>query len=126
MERRLAAILAADVVGYSRLMGQDEEGTLARLEGLKAEILDPLIAQHRGRVGFLVEFASVVDALICALDWQDAVEVRASQVPEDRALRFRIGVNLGDVMAASPYRPFGRMKISKTTGRRSLWKTRKV
>jgi TolB-like protein/Flp pilus assembly protein TadD len=85
-------------------MGQDEEGTLARLEGLKAEILDPLIAQHRGRVvklmgdGFLVEFASVVDALICALDWQDAVEVRASQVPEDRALRFRIGVNLGDVM----------------------------
>ncbi len=104
MERRLAAILAADVVGYSRLMGQDEEGTLARLEGLKAEILDPLIAQHRGRVvklmgdGFLVEFASVVDALICALDWQDAVEVRASQVPEDRALRFRIGVNLGDVM----------------------------
>jgi TolB-like protein/Flp pilus assembly protein TadD len=85
-------------------MGQDEEGTLARLEGLKAEILDPLIAQHRGRVvklmgdGFLVEFASVVDALICALAWQDVVEVRASQVPEDRALRFRIGVNLGDVM----------------------------
>ena len=104
MERRLAAILAADVVGYSRLMGQDEAGTLARLEGLKAEILDPLIAQHHGRVvklmgdGFLVEFASVVDALACALAWQDAVEVRASQVPEDRALRFRIGVNLGDVM----------------------------
>ena len=104
MERRLAAILAADVVGYSRLMGRDEAGTLARLEGLKAEILDPLIAQHRGRVvklmgdGFLVEFASVVDALACALAWQDAVEVRASQVSEDRALRFRIGVNLGDVM----------------------------
>ncbi len=104
MERRLAAILAADVVSYSRLMGADEVGTLARLEGLKAEILDPLIAQHRGRVvklmgdGFLVEFASVVDALACALAWQDAVEVRASQVPEDRALRFRIGINLGDVM----------------------------
>ena len=69
MERRLAAILAADVVGYSRLMGEDEAGTLARFDGLKAEILDPLIVQHRGRVvklmgdGFLVEFASVVDAL---------------------------------------------------------------
>ena len=104
MERRLAAILAADVVGYSRLMGRDEAATLARLEGLKAEILDPLIAQYHGRVvkltgdGFLVEFASVVDALACALAWQDAVEARASQVSEDRALRFRIGVNLGDVM----------------------------
>ena len=96
MERRLAAILAADVVGYSRLMGEDEAGTLARLEGLKAEILDPLIAQHRGRVvklmgdGFLVEFASVVDALACALAWQDTVEARANQVSEERALRFRI------------------------------------
>ena len=104
MERRLAAILAADVVGYSRLMSEDEAGTLARLEGLKAEILVPLIAQHHGRVvklmgdGFLVEFASVVDALTCALAWQEAVEVRADQVPENRALRFRIGVNLGDVM----------------------------
>ena len=104
MERKLVAILAADVVGYTRLMGEDEAGTLARLEGLKAEILDPLIDQHRGRVvklmgdGFLVEFASVVDALACALAWQDAVEARANQVPEDRALRFRIGVNLGDVM----------------------------
>jgi len=113
MERRLAAILAADVVGYSRLMGQDEAGTLARLEGLKAEVLDPLIAQYRGRVvklmgdGFLVEFASVVDALICALDWQDAVEVRASQVPEDRALRFRIGVNLGDIEEADDGTVYG-------------------
>jgi TolB-like protein/class 3 adenylate cyclase/cytochrome c-type biogenesis protein CcmH/NrfG len=104
MERRLAAILAADVVGYTRLMGEDEAGTLARLEGLRAEILDPLIARHRGRVvklmgdGFLVEFASVVDALNCALAWQGAVEARADQVPEDRAFRFRIGVNLGDVM----------------------------
>ena len=104
MERRLAAILAADVVGYSRLMGADEAGTMARLEGLKAEILDPLIAQHHGRVvklmgdGFLVEFASVVDALTCALAWQEAVEARADQVSEDRALRFRVGVNLGDVM----------------------------
>ena len=104
MERRLAAILAADVVGYTRLMGQDEAGTLERLEGLKAEILDPLIARHSGRIvklmgdGFLVEFASIVDALGCALAWQEAVEARASQVSEDRALRFRIGVNLGDVI----------------------------
>ena len=104
MERRLAAILAADVVGYSRLMGEDEAGTMTRLEGLKAEILAPLIANHHGRVvklmgdGFLVEFASVVDALTCALAWQEAVEARAGQVSEDQALRFRIGVNLGDVM----------------------------
>ena len=95
MERRLAAILAAVVVGYSRLMGEDEEGTLARLEGLRAEILDPLIARHRGRVvklmgdGFLVEFASVVDALNCALAWQGAVEARADQVPETRRRIFR-------------------------------------
>ncbi len=104
MERRLAAILAADVVGYSRLMGEDEVNTLARLEGLRAELLDPLILQHRGRVvrvmgdGFLVEFASVVDALACALSWQDAVEARASQGPANRALRFRIGINLGDII----------------------------
>jgi adenylate cyclase len=80
VERRLAAILAADVVGYSRLMGDDEAGTMARLEGLKAEILEPLITQHHGRVvklmgdGFLVEFASVVNALTCALAWQEAAE----------------------------------------------------
>ncbi len=104
MERRFAAILAADVVGYFRLMGEEEAGTLARLEGLKAGILDPLIAQHHGRVvklmgdGFLVEFASVVDALTCALDWRGAVAARAGQVPEERAMRFRIGGNLGDVM----------------------------
>ncbi len=104
MERRLAAILAADVVGYSRLMGEDEAGTMARLEGLKSEILDPLIAQHHGRVvklmgdGFLVEFASVVDAVTCALAWQEAVEARADRASDDQALRFRIGVNLGDVM----------------------------
>jgi TolB-like protein/class 3 adenylate cyclase len=104
LERRLAAILAADVVGYTRLMGEDEAGTLTRFEGLRSEILDPVISGHHGRVvkvmgdGFLVEFASVVDALACALAWQEAVGSRADQIPEDRALRFRIGVNLGDVM----------------------------
>jgi TolB-like protein/class 3 adenylate cyclase/lipoprotein NlpI len=104
MEHRLAAILAADVVGYSRLMGADEVGTMARLEDLKAEVLIPLIARHHGRVvklmgdGFLVEFASVVDSLTCALAWQEAAEARADRGSEDQALRFRIGVNLGDVM----------------------------
>ncbi len=104
MERRLAAILSADVVGYSRLMSDDEAGTLARLEGLKAEILDPLIDQHSGRVvklmgdGFLVEFGSVVDALECAVAWQKTVEARARQTSDDRAIRFRIGINIGDVI----------------------------
>jgi TolB-like protein/class 3 adenylate cyclase/Tfp pilus assembly protein PilF len=104
LERRLAAILAADVVGYSRLMGNDEAGTVTRLEDLQAEVLVPLITEHKGRVvklmgdGFLVEFASVVDALTCALAWQEAVEARAIKAPENLSLRFRIGVNLGDVV----------------------------
>ena len=104
MERRLAAILAADVVGYSRLIGNDEAGTVTRLEDLKTGILDPLITEHRGRMvkvmgdGFIVEFASVVDALLCALAWQKAVESKSERVPEGQALRFRIGVNLGDVL----------------------------
>ena len=77
MERRLAAILAADVVGYTALMGADEVGTLRRLNGLRRDFLGPLIAEHRGRIvklmgdGLLVEFASVVDAVVCALAWQD-------------------------------------------------------
>jgi hypothetical protein len=85
-------------------MGEDEAGTVARLEDLQTEVLAPLIAEHNGRVvkqmgdGFLVEFASVVDALTCALAWQEAVEARAAAVSENEALRFRIGVNLGDVV----------------------------
>ncbi len=104
MERRLVAILTADVVGYSRLMDEDEAGTLARLDGLRAEIVDPLISQHHGRVvklmgdGFLMEFGSVVDALECAIAWQDAAETRARLVPDDKAIRFRMGINLGDVI----------------------------
>ncbi|MEE4239072.1 MAG: adenylate/guanylate cyclase domain-containing protein, partial [Anderseniella sp.] len=96
MERRLAAILAADVVGYSRLMAADEAGTLARLNQLRKQQLEPLIESHRGRVfklmgdGILVEFASVVDAVSCAIAWQNSL------AGED--LLFRIGVNLGDVM----------------------------
>ncbi len=84
MERRLAAILAADVVGYSRLMGEDEDGTLRRMTELREEVLYPLIAEHRGRIvklmgdGLLVEFASVVDAVTCAVSWQNGVAERGA------------------------------------------------
>jgi len=104
MERRLAAILAADVVGYSRLMREDESGTLERLTELRQEILEPLIAQHCGRIvklmgdGLLVEFASVVEAPTCAVAWQSRVGEREVQCDEDKRLTFRIGVNLGDVI----------------------------
>jgi TolB-like protein/class 3 adenylate cyclase len=98
LERRLAAILAADVAGYTALMGADEAGTLERLTSLREDFLEPLIADHHGRVvklmgdGILVEFASVVDAVACALSWQTGVAER------DGALKFRIGINLGDVI----------------------------
>ncbi len=104
MERRLAAILAADVVGYTRLMGEDEMGTLQRLTALREGILEPLIADHRGRVvklmgdGLLVEFASVVDAVTCALSWQETVTQHESDGASEVQLRFRIGINLGDVL----------------------------
>ena len=102
--RRLAAILAADVTGYSRLMGAEEEGTLERLKALRREITDPKIAEHNGRIvkttgdGLLVEFASVVDAVRCAVEAQRAVLDRNAEIPEDKRLVFRIGVNLGDVI----------------------------
>ncbi len=104
MERRLAAILAADVVGYTRLMGEDEMGTLQRLTALREGILEPLIADHRGRVvklmgdGLLVEFASGVDAVTCALSWQETVTQHESDGASEVQLRFRIGINLGDVL----------------------------
>ncbi|MDX1710634.1 MAG: adenylate/guanylate cyclase domain-containing protein [Rhodovibrionaceae bacterium] len=104
MVRRLAAILAADVVGYSRLMGKDETGTLSRLNAVRREILEPVIAEHRGRVvklmgdGLLVEFSSVVDAVECALAWQQAVNDGGADASTDQRIRFRIGVNLGDVI----------------------------
>src|ERR1700716_1973681 len=97
VERRLAAILAADVAGYSRLMGVDEEGTLAALKLHRREILDPKIAEHRGRIvkttgdGALVEFASAVDAVRCAVEIQQAIAERNVNVPEDRRIEFRIG-----------------------------------
>ncbi len=104
MERRLAAILAADVVGYTRLMGADETGTLRRLTELRQQVLEPLIAEHRGRVvklmgdGLLVEFASVVDALTCAVAWQNGVTAREADTDEERRLQFRIGINIGDII----------------------------
>src|SRR6516165_5436135 len=102
--RRLAAILAADVVGYSRLMKQDEVGTLAALKSRRAEILQPLVAKYHGRVvkfmgdGVLVEFASAVDAVECAVQLQHAMESADADLPTDRRIRWRIGINLGDVM----------------------------
>jgi len=102
--RRLAAILAADVAGYSRLMGADEEGTHERLKSHLRELVDPKIAEHRGRIvkntgdGFLAEFASVVDAVRCAVEMQHGMIDREPEVPDERCIRFRIGINLGDVI----------------------------
>ncbi len=104
VQRRLAAILAADVAGYSRLMGKDEEGTLAVLTAHLTEHIEPCIAEHRGRVvkttgdGLLAEFASVVDAVRCAVAFQKGMRERNSDTPEDQCIEFRIGVNLGDVI----------------------------
>jgi TolB-like protein/class 3 adenylate cyclase len=103
--RRLAAILAADVAGYSRLMGVDEEGTHERLKVHLRELVDPKIREHRGRIvkntgdGMLVEFPSVVDAVRCAAELQRAMIDREAGVPEDHRIRFRVGINLGDVIA---------------------------
>ena len=100
--RRLTAILAADVAGYSRLMGADEEGTLERLKTLRRELIDPKIAEHHGRIvkttgdGLLVEFASVVDAVRCAVEVQRAMIDRNAEIPEDKRIVFRVGINLGD------------------------------
>ena len=104
MERRLTAILAADVVGYSRLMGEDEVGTLARLKSCRRELVDPAIEEFHGRIiklmgdGALVEFASVVDAVQCAAAIQRRMADRDQGTAEARQIRFRIGVNLGDII----------------------------
>jgi len=104
MDRRLAAILSADVVGYSRLMGIDETGTLSALRAHRAELIDPMIAEHNGRIvklmgdGLLVEFASAIDAVECAAAIQQGMAVRNAKVPDDRMIAFRIGINLGEVI----------------------------
>src|SRR5450631_1675387 len=105
--RKLAAILAADVVGFSRLTGADEDRTLARLRALRSDLIDPTIAVHNGRVvkrtgdGALVEFRSVVDAVRCAIEVQNAMVERNAGVPLDRRIEFRIGIHLGDVVEES-------------------------
>jgi adenylate cyclase len=103
--RRLAAILAADVAGYSRLMGVDEEGTHERLKAHFGQLVEPKIREHKGRTvkntgdGLLAEFASVVDAVRCAAEIQRGMIDREPQIPDERRIRFRLGVNLGDVIA---------------------------
>jgi TolB-like protein/class 3 adenylate cyclase len=104
VERRLAAILAADVAGYSRLMGRDEAGTLARLKALRRELIDPMVAEHRGRIvkttgdGLLIEFPSVVEAVACAMTVQSGMGSRNAATPEDRRIEFRVGINSGDII----------------------------
>jgi len=104
VERRLAAILAGDVAGYSRLMGADEEGTLARLNAYRREFLEPTIAEHRGRIvkrtgdGILIEFASAVDAARCAVQQQRGMAQRNANVPADQRIELRIGIHVGDIM----------------------------
>ena len=107
VERRLTAILASDVSGYSRLMGVDEEGTLARLKAHQRELLDPKVQEHRGRIvkatgdGLLIEFASAVDAMRCAVDIQSGMTERNAAVPSDQRIEFRIGINVGDIIVDS-------------------------
>src|SRR5271157_1236078 len=105
--RKLAAILCSDVVGFSRLAGADEDSILARLRALRSDLIDPTIAVHNGRVvkrtgdGSIVEFRSVVDAVRCAIEVQNAMVERNAGVPEDRRIVFRIGIHLGDVVEES-------------------------
>src|SRR5690242_1783907 len=103
MLRRVTAIFAVDVVGYSRLMGADDEGTLAQLKTLRCDLIDPKIEEHQGRIvkttgdGMLAEFASVVDALRCVIEIQRAMRVRNAEIPQEKRIEFRAGLNVGDV-----------------------------
>src|SRR5271155_3405817 len=105
--RKLAAILAADVVGFSRLAGADEDRTLARLRALRSDLIDPTIAVHHGRVvkrtgdGSIVEFRSVVDAVRCAIELQNAMVERNAGVAPDKRIEFRVGIHVGDVVEES-------------------------
>src|SRR6184192_3556181 len=104
MERRLTAILAADVVGYSRLMGANESGTLAALDALRTDFVNPKISEHQGRIvkltgdGMLVEFPSVVNAVACAAELQRTIRKQNAGTPQDQRIEFRMGVNVGDVI----------------------------
>ena len=104
VQRRLAAVLAADVAGYSRLMGRDEERTLADLKASRRTLIDPCIAAHRGRIvkttgdGMLVEFASAVDAARCAVEVQRGMATQNADIPQDVRIEFRIGMHVGDII----------------------------
>src|ERR1700742_2459238 len=105
--RKLAAILVADVVGYSRLAGADEDRTLSRLRGLRSDLIDPAIDAHHGRVvkrtgdGSIIEFRSVVDAVQCAIEVQNGMAERNAGLPRERRIEFRVGIHLGDVVEES-------------------------
>src|ERR1700745_4154783 len=105
--RKLAAILAADVVGYSRLAGADEERTLARLRALRSDLIDPTVAVHHGRVvkrtgdGSIIEFRSVVDAVRCDIEVRNGMVERNAGLPSERRIEFRVGIHLGDVVEES-------------------------
>ena len=105
VDRRLAAILAGDIAGYSQLMGADEEGTLRQLKAHRKELIDPKIIEHRGRIvkttgdGMLVEFISVVDAVRCAVDIQRGMAERNANVPAENCIQFRVGINVGDIIS---------------------------
>jgi adenylate cyclase len=105
LQRRLAAILAADVAGYIRMMGVDEVGTLTALKIHRRELIDPKIAEHHGRIvkttglGLLVEFASVVDAVRCAIEVNKGMAERNDGIPQEKQIEFRVGINVGDMAA---------------------------
>jgi hypothetical protein len=109
LERRLSAILAADVAGYSRLMSMDEEGTHTQLKGHLQALVDPKIEEHRGRIvkntrdGMLVEFASVVDAVRCAVEVQRGMSERNARVSVDKRIEFRVGINLGRLIGSTNF-----------------------
>ena len=116
--RKIAAILVSDVVGYSRLAGADEDGTLSRLRGLRSDLIDPAVAAHHGRVvkrtgdGSLVEFRSVVDAVRCAIEVQNGLVERNVGVAPDKRIEFRIGIHLGDVVEEADGDLMGTASIS--------------
>ena len=124
--RKLAAILVADVVGYSRLAAADEDRTLARLRGLRSDLIDPAIAAHHGRIvkrtgdGSIIEFRSVVDAVRCAIEVQTGMVERNAGVAPERRIEFRVGIHLGDVVEESRRRSHGRRRQYRRAARRHL------
>ena len=121
--RKIAAILVADVVGYSRLAGADEDRTLSRLRGLRSDLIDPAIDAHHGRIvkrtgdGFLIEFRSVVDAVRCAIEVQNGMVERNAGLPPERRIEFRVGIHLGDVVEDTAFTYKGKAIDAKAIGK---------